>query len=378
MEESNEGAMTTSSELSDDNNASCNRIDEDFLKYLSTLTPQQKRNLDEFVSFSDHTMSTTLPSEVENEYSSCALSKFAYGNSVGANRHFGRPMSVYEPFVPENEFSSLPPDLVSSNAPGMNYDFENVATKYWEAEDADYIETLNEMCDNFEHQSTSNMELNHFNVPFLTHTVADIHYVNEKPFDSHIYATVQKSKKPAETQMTTSDRSASDPPREKFPKIMTQSCYGELNNPIDLMWNSYHQDISKNKENIVEDESHHIVSSIMTDSSIIDGVSSMNSSIYEQIPSMTSSTEIQSTAMPRSSLNNQRKIVKWWDDHENAEESAFALLGTTEEGEHKCFISLSAKFSSRPSSVKHIEETFYQLQMLVATNPRTMAFQALT
>lgn len=130
--------------------------------------------------------------------------------------------------------------------------------------------------------------------------------------------------------MATSSESASDPPRQKFPKIMTQSCYGELNN---MMWNSYEQDLE-------EDGSHHQIASSLimnatatTDSSIIDGISSINSSIYEQIPSMNSSIETTMTA----NTTRQRKIVKWWDDHHQPEslmeESLQDLTETAEEGE---------------------------------------------
>lgn len=300
-------------------------MDDDVLNYLSTLSPQQQKLLDEFVSFSDPAAIMPLPQ---------AIPRFAYGNSVGANHYFGRPVSVYEPFVPESEFSSLPPDLVSSNDP-KSFDLDSLAQKYsWEAEDTEYIETLR---DNFEHQSTSNYTAQaHYEVPSVTHTIvaADVHYQevaeeSSKPVVEHIYATVQKPKKHLDNQMIASDRSASDPPREKFPKIMTESCYGELNNPSELLWNSYEQDLVQSMENIAEDGSHQVISSLMTDSSIIDGVSSMNSSIYEQIPSMTSSiNEMQRSA------NSQRKIVKWWDDHhEHTEESTLDLNGMAEEGE---------------------------------------------
>jgi hypothetical protein len=129
--------------------------------------------------------------------------------------------------------------------------------------------------------------------------------------------------------MMTSSESASDPPRQKFPKIMTESCYGALNNVNDMLWNNYEQDLIDD-----EDGSHQIASSLMTtatttDSSIIDGISSINSSIYEQIPSMTSSIETTMTT-------RQRKIVKWWDDHQQqslTEESLQDLTETAEEGE---------------------------------------------
>lgn len=319
MDESIERSMNTSSDFSD----GCRAMDEDVLNYLSTLSPEQQKQLDDFVSFSD-------PAAIIMPLLQTAQ-HFAYGNSVGANHYFGRPMSVYEPFMPESEFSSLPPDLVSSNDP-KSFDLDSLAQKYsWEAEDTEYIETLR---DNFEHQSASNYTAQaHYEVPSVTHTIAaDIHYQEEdaKPVAEHIYATVQKPKKHLDNQMIASDRSASDPPREKFPKIMTESCYGELNNPSELLWNSYEQDLVQSMENIAEDGyHHHAISSLMTDSSIIDGVSSIDSSIYEQIPSMTSSiNEMQRSA------NSQRKIVKWWDDHhEHTEESTLDLNGMAEEGE---------------------------------------------
>lgn len=320
MDESIERLMNKSSDFTD----GCGAMDEDVLNYLSTLSPQQQKLLDDFVSFSDPAAVMPLPQAAPN---------FAYGNSVGANHHFGRPVSVYEPYVPESEFSSLPPDLVSTNDP-KSFDLDSLAQKYsWEAEDAEYIETLR---DDLEHQSASNYTAQaHYEVPSVTHTIAaDVHYHevedDVQPVAEHVYATVQKQpKKHIDNQMITSDRSASDPPREKFPKIMTESCYGELNNPCDLLWNSYEQDLVQSMENITEDGNHQAISSLMTDSSIIDGISSINSSIYEQIPSMTSSIN----EMHRSA-GNQRKIVKWWDDHhEHTEESTLDLNGLAEEGE---------------------------------------------
>lgn len=329
MDKSIERSMNASSEFSD----VYGTMDEDVVNYLSTLSSHQQKLLDDFVSFSDHAVVIPEPAATPN---------FAYGNSVGANYYMGRPMSVYEPFMPDAEFSSLPPDLVSSNDPNVCLDLDNLAQKYsWEAEDTEYIETLNELRDNFEHQSATNYTAaDHYRLPSVMHTIADVHYraenVEEKPVE-HIYATVQKPKKPLDNQMTASDRSASDPPREKFPKIMTESCYGELNHPTDLLWNCYEQDLVHSMENIIEDGNHHLISSLMTDSSIIDGISSANSSIYEQIPSMTSSIEMQAT-MTRS--NNQRKIVKWWDDHEHTEESTLDLHGMAEEGEHSFILIL--------------------------------------
>lgn len=312
-------SIATSSGFSDDNNSY--PLDEDVLNYLSTLTPYQQRMLDDFVSINDHTALKLHDQQQQQQQQPPAAIQFAYGNSVGANHFFGRPKSMYEPLNSQidHEFSSLPPDLVtSSNNDTMDYQFDR---KYsYEAEDAEIIETLNEMRDNFDEQNENNYA--NCVVNKLTF-VADVHCNDVE------YATVQKPKKHHQSQMITSCESASDPPREKFPKIMTQSCYGQLNSSVDGIWNlnRYEQDL--------EDESHQNVSSLMTtttateDSSIIDGISSINSSIYEKIPSMTSSIETATTG-----TTTRQRCVKWWDDHrEHTEESLQDLQETAEEGE---------------------------------------------
>ncbi len=126
--------------------------------------------------------------------------------------------------------------------------------------------------------------------------------------------------------MVTSSESASDPPRQKFPKIMTQSCYGALNHINDMVWNNYEQDLIDDEDGSHQiASSHNVTTATTTDSSLIDGISSINSSIYEQIPSMTSSIETTMTT-------RQRKIVKWWDE-EHTEESLQQLAVNAEEGE---------------------------------------------
>lgn len=167
-------SMATSSGFSDDN--STYPIDEDVLYYLSTLTPHQQRMLEDFVSFNDHDHSRA----VNQPLAANTAITFAYGNSVGANHYFGRPMSMYEPPI-ENEFSSLPPDLVNNHDPNScETDF-----KYsFEAEDAEYIETLNEMRENFDEQQITTNKIT-FN--------ADVHSNNDKIEVE--YATVQKPKK---------------------------------------------------------------------------------------------------------------------------------------------------------------------------------------
>lgn len=185
--------MATSSGFSDDNGVAS--MDDDVLHYLSTLTPNQQRMLEDFVSFNDHSGSVAATKPP-------AAITFAYGNSVGANHYFGRPMSMYEPQI-VNEFSSLPPDLVSSNDPNScGFETDAVFNKYsYEAEDAEYIETLNEMRDNFdEHQMTMPTAINDRNkVTFI----ADVHcddynngeHINVTGEIEVEYATVQKPKK---------------------------------------------------------------------------------------------------------------------------------------------------------------------------------------
>jgi hypothetical protein len=328
-------SMATSSAASDYNNY---EHDDDVLNYLSTLSPNQQKMLDDFVSINDHTplrVQCVYANEQSQQQQPHAVIQFAYGNSVGANHYFGRPVSMYEPQI-NHEFNSLPPDLVtSSNEPNSCLEFVDhpYMQKYsYEAEDADYIETLNEMRDTFDDGCNK-----------LTFT-ADIHHCAAS--NNYVeYATVNKPKKHQSEQnlMITSSESASDPPRQKFPKIMTQSCYGELNNTNDMVWNNYEQDLedgNHQQQNISSSQMTAVTTSTTntaaTDSSIIDGISSINSSIYEQIPSMTSSIETAMTA----ATTRQRKIVKWWDDHDQFnsiehmnDESLQDLHETAEEGE---------------------------------------------
>jgi hypothetical protein len=316
-------STATSSGFSDDNNTL--GMDEDVLFYLSTLSPDQQRMLEDFVSINDHT------AIVQPQQPPSNVVKFAYGNSVGANHYLGRPVSMYEPKM-QNEFSSLPPDLVSSNAAYSEPDVD-IGKLSYEAEDAEYIETLNEMRDNFEYQSVeTDYNCAHQKVTFT----ADIHYDESGSVEAE-YATVQKPKK-HQSQMIASSESASDnQPCQKYPKIMTQSCYGQLNE-LSLYNTCYEQDLVQSMENIIEDGNHQaVVSSLMTsttttDSSLIDGVFSINSSIYDQqIPSSMTSSISTSDALGSNARHSSRKIVKWWDDHHD--ESLQDLHETAEEGE---------------------------------------------
>lgn len=361
-------------------------------RYLARLSPRSQRKLDEFVQINNYGMpafhpsfgtvyqlgsasnqtlvddQTSLPFQSfgshlnynmggnmqENlcsipevnydvEQESPAPVNFAFGDNVQGSHYFKRPVTMYEPYrEPDKEFSSLPPDLISSNDTACSIDDEIVATKrmIWEAEDADYIETLDESRDWLDQCGKFNYPNHYESVPVLPYTepneilvAADVHQSNEdrRYEEIAIYATIQKKNKTKQDLMMTSSNSAGDPPLQKLPKIMTQSCYGELNIPTPEQsgnWSSYSEYIIKSSENLLEDVGNYNVSSIMTgttNSSIIDGSSSLNSSLYEQIPSMNSSTDINL----RKSIADRNR-VKWWDDM--SEESAIKLQEIANQG----------------------------------------------
>lgn len=126
-----------------------------------------------------------------------------------------------------------------------------------------------------------------------------------------IYATVNKKNKKHQEMMVTSYNSAGDPPLEKFPKIMTQSCYGELNliEPAD-QWISYNNNLVLSQDNLLDTISSQMTNT--TNSSIIDENSSLNSSIYEQIPGNSSMTGSGGLSALKGQMDKVK--VKWWDD----------------------------------------------------------------
>lgn len=407
MEDSTEGLMNISmtSSQSSSGHGSYNVVGlsenskseqgDEISDYLSRLSPRSKRKLDEFVQINDFGMPAFHPSfgmvyqlgSASNQtlvddqtnlpfqsYGShlhynfggslqenlCSIPEvnydveeqnhrspvnFAYGNNMQASHYLKRPVTMYEPYIePEKEFSSLPPDLVSSNDPA-NYDNEILKAKRmaWEAEDADYIETIDESR-GWHEQLGKNNHPNHYeSVSALSYitpneiiVAADVHRASEerKYEEIAIYATVKKKNKQQQDCMVSSTNSASDPPLQKLPKIMTQSCYGELNVPSPEQsgnWTNYNEYLIKSSENLLDDGANYNIASIITsttNSSIIDGTSSLNSSIYEQIPSMNSSTDM---TLKKSIADRNR--VKWWDDMN--EESAVKLQELADQG--KCF-----------------------------------------
>lgn len=399
MDESTERLMNTSSiasSISSSGQGSFNvaafsdgeQMEDDIANYLSRLSPTSKRRLDEFVQVTDYSMAHghfshyqvnqnlvpqmpmgniieveenpqipevnfAIGSEMQYNFGSTPQMNFDYGdNDLGS--HYlqrGRPVTMYEPFRElDQEFSSLPPDLISSNV-SIDNEILKAKKQVWETEEPEYIDTLDERREIYGYNMNASiygqpMTTNHYeSVPPMHRSTgneiivaADVHRPSEeRRYDEiEIYATVKKNRNKKQhdiMEMSTN----SDPPMQKVSNIMTQSCYGELNIPTPDQsgnWSNYNDFLIKSSENLLDEGLQYNISSLMTgttNSSIIDGTSSMNSSIYEQIPSMNSSLEMSmKNSMTKS--GTERNRVKWWD---LTEETATEIQEIVDQGE--CF-----------------------------------------
>uniref|UniRef100_A0A182FPT5 Uncharacterized protein n=1 Tax=Anopheles albimanus TaxID=7167 RepID=A0A182FPT5_ANOAL len=170
----------------------------------------------------------------------------------------------------------------------------------------------------------------------------------ESQYDAiEIYATVKKKKKPREqTPQSAIDRTimvetqalmlatSSGAPMEKFPKIMTSSCYGELNGDYGndggqalvsqgpLTW-IQPGGIVKSNENLL-DSARTGGGGLSMNSSIVDELPSAGSSLYEP-NSMNSSIDFGVRC-----ASNERSRVRWWDDF--TEETEAELQDIAEKG----------------------------------------------
>ncbi|XP_058455784.1 protein TANC2 isoform X2 [Malaya genurostris] len=229
-----------------------------------------------------------------------------------------RPVSMYEPWIDTNTFTSLPTELMPLSTKVVDIDFESdlLARKVcWEAEDADdFITTLDESaildmesCDDFHEiytQPNSKLVVS-----------ADIHHrseLNDNKYEEiEIYATVKKKprEKPTAHAQTVDCQVmiTSGGPIEKFPKIMTTSCYGELHSANTI--SAWHDSgsIVKSNENLLDSRTFSIGNNNSMNNSIVDGFSSMASSTCEA-NSMNSSIEIMKFS------TNEKTRVKWWDE----------------------------------------------------------------
>ncbi|XP_035899311.1 protein TANC2 isoform X1 [Anopheles stephensi] len=274
----------------------------------------------------------------------------------------GRPVSMYEPWTRSEPFRSLPAEVQRRTAKLIDIEFDTGAAAVsaaasrscWEAEDADeFITTLDESAildiesyEDINHiYSQPGVGVNHNNNNMVNNNnnhqklivAADVHqqqqqqpqyrplqHVFEYPAherateqkyeEIEIYATVKK--KPRErTPQSAIDRSiaidaqalllaSGGAPVEKFPKIMTTSCYGELHSYVGAStvsggWNEPGA-IVKSNENLLDSGK-----ALSMNSSFVD--ESGNSSFYEP-NSMNSSFDFARYA------GNEKTRVRWWDD----------------------------------------------------------------
>uniref|UniRef100_A0A4Y0BL15 RING-type domain-containing protein n=1 Tax=Anopheles funestus TaxID=62324 RepID=A0A4Y0BL15_ANOFN len=215
----------------------------------------------------------------------------------------GRPVSMYEPWTQTKPFRSLPAEVLRQTTKLIDIEFETeqAAVKLIVAADVHH-----------QQQQPRYQPLPHiFEYPAHDRTV------EQKYEEIEIYATVKK--KPRErTPQSAIDRTIAidtealllatgGAPVQKFPKIMTTSCYGELHSyggaapMVSGAWNEPGA-IVKSNENLLD-----AGKPLSMNSSFVDDLQSGNSSLYEP-NSMNSSFDF-----ARYSANEKTR-VRWWDD----------------------------------------------------------------
>jgi hypothetical protein len=236
----------------------------------------------------------------------------------------GRPVSMYEPTT--EGYSSLPVELAGSNNQIENID-ACVQKTAWEAEDAsEYITTLDESTlldiesyENLYIPPQQNVRYNQSSSSRLLSIAADIHG-DVRYEEIAIYATVKKPKSPKNACVPVMVTSGG--PVEKFPKIMTTSCYGDFNNSWMQRSADDYAAIVRSTDMLNTTAGGNIS---MTSSVTGDGISSLTSSMYEANSMNSSFDYTKCTTVER---NNR---VKWWDELSETKEAEFKELG--EQGE---------------------------------------------
>lgn len=242
-----------------------------------------------------------------------------------------RPVSMYEPwneFLQPDEYTSLPPDLINTqNTTAI------IARNCWEAEDAEFITTLDETTildiesyENIQKEKQNHERLwsNQMNNKEIITVSADVHQYTtrgieyEQHDDIGIYATIRKQSKKQQSGLTDTEMQimvTSGGPVEKIPKIMTASCYGALNTST---------------VGTIDDTPRQQQCIVSMTNSIVDGYpSSMNSSTFEP-NSLISSVEVSKDSLTIRTATSDKARVKWWDENNQAEIQKIADQG-------KCF-----------------------------------------
>lgn len=270
---------------------------------------------------------------------------FTFGAYVPRGRN-GRPVSMYEPWYDNDDvdddgellpqgYTSLPPDLINQTSGVKCFD---TGRSCWEAEDTDeFISTLDESTildiESFENVneacksqsgggggdgidywacSASNLQASKEMI-----VAADVHSND----DVNIYATIRKQSQTRRQQQHHQQQLqlsmiSSGGPIEKIPKIMTASCYGEL------------QLQDSTEYAIVPDTG--IVS---ITNSIMDERSSLNSSMFEPT-SLVSSIDGGAARTNGGGGGGQDELyrpseksrVKWWDESDAIDPTDFQQI----------------------------------------------------
>lgn len=282
------------------------------------------------------------------------------GGNNGFNRN-GRPVSMYEPWYDYEEqvslpqgYTSLPPDLINQTS-GVKYYDPAAVKSSWEAEDTDeFITTLDETtildieslenineagmkCELFKGQYDDNYTASqywNYSTPNLQTSkemvvAVDVHSSVNNTDEVNIYATIRKQGRDKQIrQQQQVQYHSSGGPIEKIPKIMTASCYGELNasNTMQTVPDS----------DFIQDSETGIVS---ITNSIMDERSSLNSSMFEPTSLISSidgnryGQEIYKPEMNNASGGgvsgaggSEKGRVKWWDENDQPEHSDFQQI----------------------------------------------------
>lgn len=248
---------------------------------------------------------------------------------------------IIENWSESESYNSLPPEVTSSK---KNDDlFSQIGkpkTVPWEAEDlAEYITTLDESCilDIESIEEISNIDGN-----------------DKAPnWKSMIYGPKYKSFDDINKMNGTTAKSGG--PVEKYPKIMTTSCYGTLNNPfIDnedspaaIAAAEKESYLNGSSENLLNDNSgtdHYIVQQLISNeakcrspistsmsNSLYDGSSSMNNSFY-QSNAMQSSIECSGNKI--NSLESSMVLTQSDDGKVVGEECGSSMTDVVNSGEY--------------------------------------------
>lgn len=160
-------------------------------------------------------------------------SMFQLGPLYGRTRHLS---CIIENWSESESYNSLPPEINKSNDESFDYVNQQKPSS-WEAEDlSDYISTLDESCildiESLEEiNSNSEQQKSDYQWTSSVHGPKYHEYQKEIQINQSNHQSLNSI---IETDLNQINAIMikSGGPVEKYPKIMSQSCYGQLNNPF--------------------------------------------------------------------------------------------------------------------------------------------------